>query len=81
MPVNLYYTQKVREFQQKKIKYSKNSAIIYLRRTKHQCPYCGSDSITVELRITMAYDKRIGKETSAKEIFPYPDITHKGNRD
>ena len=48
MPVNLYYTQKVRGFQQEKIKYSKNSATIYLRRTKHQCPYCGSDSITVE---------------------------------
>ena len=48
MPVNLYYTQKVRGFQQEKIKYSKNSATIYLRRTKHQCPFCGSESITVE---------------------------------
>ena len=48
MSVNLYYTQKVRRFQQEKIKYSKNSATIYLRRTKHQCPFCGSKSITVE---------------------------------
>ena len=36
MPVNLYYTQKVRGFQQEKIKYSKNSATIYLRRTKYR---------------------------------------------
>ena len=35
MPVNHYCTQKVCEFQQK-IKYSQNSATIYLRRTKYR---------------------------------------------
>ena len=42
MPVNFCYTQKVHGFQQKKIKYSKEDAEIRLKRTKHQCPYCGS---------------------------------------
>ena len=48
MSVNLYYTQKVRGFQQEKVKYSKESAEIHLKRTKHQCPYCGSATVTVE---------------------------------
>ena len=42
MPVNLYYTQKVRGFQQEKVKYSKENVEIHLKRTKHQCQYCGS---------------------------------------
>ena len=48
MPVNLCYTQKVRGFQQEKVKYSKESVEIRLKRTKHQCPYCGSSAVTVE---------------------------------
>ena len=48
MPVNLYYTQKVRGFQQENVKYSQNSVEIHLKRTKHQCSYCGSGSVTVE---------------------------------
>ena len=48
MPVNLYYTQKVRGFQQGNVKYKKNSVKIQLIRTKHQCPYCGSTQVTVE---------------------------------
>ena len=48
MPVNLYYTQKVRGFQQEKVKYSKESVEIRLKRTKHLCPYCGSSAVTVE---------------------------------
>ena len=40
MPVNLYYTQKVRGFQQEKVKYSKESVELRLKRTKHQCSYC-----------------------------------------
>ena len=48
MPVNLYYTQKVRGFQQTRVKYSKESVEIHLKRTKHQCPYCGSTAVTVE---------------------------------
>ena len=48
MPVNLYYTQKVRGFQQESVKYSKESIEIRLKRTKHQCPHCGSTSVTVE---------------------------------
>ena len=37
MPVSLYYTQKVRGFQQESVKYSKESVEIRLKRTKHQC--------------------------------------------
>ena len=48
MPVNLYYTQKVRGFQQEKVKYSKESVELRLKRTKHQCAYCGSTAVTVE---------------------------------
>ena len=48
MSVNLYYTQKVRGFQQENVKYSQNSVEIQLKRTKHQCPYCGSTTVTVE---------------------------------
>ena len=48
MPVNLYYTQKVRGFQQEKVKYSKESVELRLKRTKHQCSYCGSTAVTVE---------------------------------
>ena len=48
MPVNFYYTQKVRGFQQEKVKYSKESVEIRLKRTKHQCPYCGSSAVTAE---------------------------------
>ena len=48
MPVNLYYTQKVRGFQQEKVKYSKESVEIRLKRTKHQCFHCGSTAVTVE---------------------------------
>ena len=48
MPINLYYTQKVRGFQQENIKYSKESAEISLKRTKHQCLHCGSTAVTIE---------------------------------
>ena len=48
MPVNLYYTQRVRGFQQENVKYLKNSVEIQLKRTKHQCSYCGSTRVTVE---------------------------------
>ena len=54
MPVNLYYTQKVRGFQQESAKYSKESVEIRLKRTKHQCPHCGSTSITVEVAAFVA---------------------------
>ena len=39
MPVNLYYTQKVRGFQQEQVKYSSKNVEIRLKRTKHQCPH------------------------------------------
>ena len=48
MPVNLYYTQKVRGFQQEQVKYSSKSVEIRLKRTKHHCPHCGSTAVTVE---------------------------------
>lgn len=48
MSVNLCYTQKVREFQQEKVKCSKESIEIRLKCTKHHCPYCGSTAVSVE---------------------------------
>ena len=48
MPVNLYYTQKVRGFQQTNVKYSNKGVEIRLKRTKHQCSNCGSTAVTVE---------------------------------
>ena len=48
MSVNLYYTQKVRGFQQTRVKYFKENVEICLKRTKHQCPHCGSTAVTVE---------------------------------
>ena len=39
MPVNLYYTQEVRGFQQEQVKYSSKNVEIRLKRTKHQCPH------------------------------------------
>ena len=42
MPVNLYYTQRVRGFQQVSEKYTSESATFLLRRTQQRCPRCGS---------------------------------------
>ena len=49
MPVNLYYTQKVRGFQQEKVKYSQESVELRLKRTKYQCSYCGSTTLLSSL--------------------------------
>lgn len=48
MPVNLYCTQRVRGFQSQNEKFSKESVEIQIKRTKHQCPHCGSEAVTVE---------------------------------
>ena len=45
MPVNLYYTQHVRGFQQVKEKYTGESATFLLRRTQQRCPRCGSTAV------------------------------------
>ena len=45
MPVNLYYTQRVRGFQQESEKYTGESATFSLRRTQHGCPRCGSTEV------------------------------------
>ncbi len=51
MPVNLYYTQRVRGFQQDSGKYTGESATFLLRRTKQRCPRCGSvDVVATPLR-------------------------------
>ena len=51
MPVNLYYTQRVRGFQQVSEKYTGESATFYLHRTQHRCPRCGStDVVATSLR-------------------------------
>ena len=62
MPVNLYYTQKVCGFQQENVKYSKNRVEIRLKRTKHQCPYCGSTVVTVEpIRLRRIRGESLGR--------------------
>jgi len=45
MPVNFYYTQRVRGFQQESEKYTGESATFHLRRTQHRCPRCGSTAV------------------------------------
>ena len=51
MPVNLYYTQHVRGFQQVSEKYSGETATFFLRRTRQRCPRCGSvDIVATPLR-------------------------------
>ena len=51
MPVNLYYTQRVRGFQQESEKYTGESATFHLHRTQHRCPRCGStDVVATPLR-------------------------------
>ena len=51
MPVNLYYTQRVRGFQQVSETYTSESATFLLRRTKQRCPRCGSaDVVATPLR-------------------------------
>ncbi len=40
--------KKVRGFQQEQVKYSSKNVEIRLKRTKHQCPHCGSTAVTVE---------------------------------
>ena len=48
MPDNLYYTQRIRGFQQQSKEYRKESLIYSLRRTKHRCPRCGSTEVVTE---------------------------------
>ena len=48
MPVNLYYTQRIRGFQQESVKYNGSSMRYSLKRTKFQCNHCGSPDVTVE---------------------------------
>ena len=45
MPVNLYYTKRVRGFQQVSEKYSGEAATFLLRRTQQRCPRCGSTAV------------------------------------
>ena len=42
MPVNLYYTQRIRGFQQISEKYSGESATFILYRSQQRCPRCSS---------------------------------------
>ena len=48
MPVNLYYTQRVRGFQQKHVEYFPGKAVYELKRTEHRCPKCGSRKVFAE---------------------------------
>ena len=47
MSVNLYYTQRIRGFQQHSVKYTPSSVCFTLRRTKFRCKRCGSSDLTV----------------------------------
>lgn len=47
MPDNLYYTQRIRGFQQQSVKHTEKSVIYSLRRTQHRCPRCGSGDISI----------------------------------
>jgi|GEM_PF-3393298 len=49
MPVNLYYTQKVRGFQQKHVEYTREKVVFELKRTEQRCPKCGSKDVSAEL--------------------------------
>lgn len=48
MPVNLYYTQRIRGFQQESVEYIGSTVRYSLKRTKFQCNRCGSNEVTVE---------------------------------
>lgn len=48
MPVNLYYTQQIRGFQQESVKYNGSSVRYSLKRTRFQCSRCGSSRVTVK---------------------------------
>ena len=48
MPVNLYYTQKVRGFQQRHVEYFEEKVVYELKRTQHRCPKCGSKDVFAE---------------------------------
>lgn len=48
MPINLYYTQRIRGFQQESVKYNTSSVRYSLKRTRFQCNHCGSSDVTTE---------------------------------
>jgi len=50
MPVDLYYTQQVRGFQQKHVEYFRGKVVYELERREQRCPKCGSKDVFAELR-------------------------------
>ena len=48
MPTELYYTQGIRDFQEKETIYSEERLGICLRRKKHLCPKCGAKSVSLK---------------------------------
>ena len=48
MSVNLYYTQRIRGFQQEAVKYTHRGVVFSLKRSKHQCCRCGYEKVSVE---------------------------------
>ena len=49
MPINLYYTQQVRGFQQVHVEYLQGKVVYELNRTEQRCPKCGSKDVFAEL--------------------------------
>ncbi len=74
MSVNLYYTQRIRGFQQQSVKYTANSVRFVLKRTKFQCPRCGCEQVTIE----PVSQRRIHGEPmgSCREVF-FEFMTHR----
>ena len=50
IPINLYYTQTIRGFQQESVKYNGSSVKYSLKWTRFQCNHCGSPDVTSEPR-------------------------------
>ena len=48
MPINLYYTQKARGFQQTHVEYFQEKAVYELKRTEQRCQKCGSRDVFAE---------------------------------
>ena len=48
MSVSLYHTQRIRGFQQQSVKYSGRTMLIALKRTKFNCPWCGSENVALQ---------------------------------
>lgn len=47
MSVNLYYTQRIRGFQQESVHYDHHRVVFSLKRTQHRCAHCGFTNVSI----------------------------------